>query len=437
MTYTPFTKPLNELISDDLNILISEGISEGYWIEYKSEFQSSKKISKSIASFANTYGGWYFIGVDADKTLNKATNICGFSLTDIHDPISKLRDSIKANIDPTPVFYPKLINISSDRAVLVVQVPDNQETPFINKDGRIYRRVFDSSDPVQEDNRYAVDRLVDNGRNIEKRFAKFCRDERTFCKAEEEHPWVNIFLSPYPLGTIDRYEMLSTDGIENLINLSQKPINIYLNSKQEIGSGNLPFNAGQLGVGSVILRQVEPSEIAFNSLTAQFFADGRAKIFIPVKIVPCLRDDYIEKMKSLQAKKALQLVSSSDKEQHNSEFLTFFDVHDLWAVITNLLNFYQDWYGSALEQNSVRCAISLRNIWRLVPFCDMDEWGTHVQKFGLPAQNFDFVRIPIMKGKGIIVDFPLWEMVCKMIAVGFGLPISLFSDIFFKPTVLT
>ena len=52
MKYNPFNKPLDELTADDLNVLINNEVTEGYWIEYKSEFQESKKISKSIALVA-------------------------------------------------------------------------------------------------------------------------------------------------------------------------------------------------------------------------------------------------------------------------------------------------------------------------------------------------------------------------------------------------
>lgn len=433
MTYNPFKNPFDILTADDLGSLINNEITEGYWIEYKSEFQPSKKISKSIASFANTYGGWYFIGVKADKTKNTATDICGFKLAEIPDPIDKLRESIKANIDPVPVFHSKLIEIGSGKAVLVVQIPENQETPFITKEGRIYRRVSDSSDPVPEDNRYAIDRLVDNGRELAKRFAEFCIDERTFSEAEEHQSWVNIFLSPYPLGIIERDDMLSSEGIEKLIHLSQIPIKIYLNTTKEIGTGNLPFNAGQLGVGSVILKQADPSKMAFNSLSVEFFMDGRAKLFIPLKYMQGLHNVNINNFKSPEVRQALTTIVKSD-EQYDSALIRFFDIQALWTTVTILLNFYQEWYGKALEQNSLRAAITIGNTWRSSPFCDADEWGIYVQKFGLPVQNTDFIRIPNQKGKGLIAKFPLWTMICPFIGMGFGLPIDLYSNIVFSDT---
>ncbi len=430
MTYTPFSKQLTELTANDLENLIKDEIAEGYWIEYKSEFQSSNKIAKSISSFANTYGGWYFVGVEAEKTKNVATKICGFYLTDIPDPIAKLRDSIKANIDPVPIFHSKVIDIGSGKVVLVVHIPENQETPFINKDGRLYRRISDSSDPIPEDNRFALDRLVDNGQEIAKEFAEFCNDERTFSKAEENQSWLNIFLTPYPLGAIERSDMLSTDGIENLIKLSKNQIDIYFGPSLKIGTGNLPFNSSQLGIGSVILRQVEQSKVAFNSLTMELFIDGRAKLFIPIKIINPLDEKNPTNIpKSLETKQALKEISGTQRLNSSSYLLRFFDVIELWKSVLVLLSFYQECFGKTLEQNNTRIAISLNNIWRLVPFYDSDEWGTYVKKFGLPIQQVDSTRIPNKKGKAVVADFPLANTVCVLLSLTFGLPPDIQSDI--------
>jgi hypothetical protein len=426
MTYNPFDKLLNDLVAKDLDMLIQKEVAEGYWVEYKSIIQPSKKIAKSIASFANTYGGWYFIGVDADKIRNVATKINGFSLVDFPDPIATLRESIKANIDPTPVFHHRLIELESGNVVLVVEIPENQETPFITSDGRIYRRVSDSSDPVLESNRYAVDRLVDNGREFEKRFDDFCQDTRTFSQSEEKQGWLNIYLYPYPLGLIDRLDMLSPESIEKLMNLSQTPLKYYIYSN-EIGSGNIPFNSGQLGFGSVILKQMQPGMFAFNGLSIELFVDGRTKFYIPLSYVTI---DGIE-FKSAETRKILNSLLQSDK-QDSISVLRFFDVHQLWSMVILLLNFYKTWFGEEIKDSTFRVAMSLENIWRSVPFQDSDEWGLHVQKFGLPIQSSDFVRIPNRSGKSINTTSIEWHTLCSFIGMAFGLSPEIFTDLFFR-----
>src|SRR6266700_4989946 len=217
MPFNPFMKSLREpLTPEDLEVLITDSVSEGYFVEYKGILPASKKIAKSIASFANTYGGWYIVGVTTDGH-NVAQQIAGFSLDDCHDPIASVRDSIRSGIDPVPVFFPQVVTLAPKRAVLVVYVPGEQDTPFITRDGRIYRRVSDSSDPVPENQRSAVDRIVEQGRDRARDFQRFCQDPRTFSKGEASTPWVNIFLSPYPLGMIERYELTSRDGLERLL----------------------------------------------------------------------------------------------------------------------------------------------------------------------------------------------------------------------------
>jgi hypothetical protein len=344
MAYNPFNKPIQELEAKDLDMLVDDEVAEGYWVEYKSEFQSNSKIAKSIASFANTYGGWYFVGVEADKTRNVAINISGFSLASVPDPIAKVRDIVKSHIDPIPVFYSQLVKLGQDKVLLVIHIPDNQETPFITRDGRIYRRLSDSSDPVPENDRYAVDRLVDKGSEIAKRFERFCQDERTFCQAEENQGWVNIFLSPYPLGTVERWDIISNEGIEKLIQLSHNPIRIYLEDGAEFGTGNLPLNSGQLAFGAVVLRQVEPCNAAFNSLTAELFLNGRAKFLIPLQYIPLLRQHDTEGLKSPRARQAIEEIWRGDRELNTSS-LRFFDIVSLWLTVMDLVSYYQEWLG--------------------------------------------------------------------------------------------
>ena len=70
MSFNPFNKNFNQLKYDDLSTLIENEVSEGWTLEYKSKILKSKDIAKSIASFANSEGGWYIVGVE-EKGKNK------------------------------------------------------------------------------------------------------------------------------------------------------------------------------------------------------------------------------------------------------------------------------------------------------------------------------------------------------------------------------
>jgi hypothetical protein len=163
MPYNPFSKPIGEpLALNDLEELIARSVSEGYFVEYKADFPANNKVGHSLASFANTYGGWYIVGVKTDEN-NVAIDLPGLSLLSAPDPTSKIRDIAKSHISPVPIFQIQVLTVSSERAVVIVHVPEEQDTPFVTRDGRIYRRTADSSDPVHERDRYVVDQLVEHG----------------------------------------------------------------------------------------------------------------------------------------------------------------------------------------------------------------------------------------------------------------------------------
>jgi predicted HTH transcriptional regulator len=76
--FNPFGKNLADIIENDLQGLLTVG--EGWYIEYKSAVPDSKKIAKSIASFSNSYGGLYILGVESDKNTNCAVSFPGIDI---------------------------------------------------------------------------------------------------------------------------------------------------------------------------------------------------------------------------------------------------------------------------------------------------------------------------------------------------------------------
>jgi len=160
MKYNPFEKPIAEISGEDLKILIKNKVSEGWFVEYKEQFPNNKKISHSIASFANSEGGWYIVGIKDDEN-NVATNIDGFSLLQIKEPKEHLRNIIVGHLNPIPHFTSNLIKLESGKYVLVCYVDKGFETPYLTKDGRVYVRSGEGSDPVYETNKYLLQKLFE------------------------------------------------------------------------------------------------------------------------------------------------------------------------------------------------------------------------------------------------------------------------------------
>ena len=213
MPYNPFDKPIGEaLTAADLQLLITRSVSEGYFVEYKGQMQPNDKIAKSIAAFANTYGGWVFIGVEADKTHNIATNICGLSLTTCPDPIAVIREVAKSRISPTPVFILKWWILPEMLLLLLSMCLVNKIRHLSPVMAKIYRRIADSSNPEPETNRYAVDRLYDQQKQHAKQFQHFFRDSLALT-SRNKAGWLVCVLSPYPSGLINKYSLIYPENV--------------------------------------------------------------------------------------------------------------------------------------------------------------------------------------------------------------------------------
>ena len=146
--YNPFNKNISEIEYEDLKKLTENNVSEGWFIEYKGSFpKKNKKIANSIASFANSEGGWYIIGIGESENESKPSEIIGFDLENNKKPADKITNIIKDNIDPIPYFETKIVEIPENKFVLVVQVFEGYDTPYIS-DGSVYMRIGETSKPL-------------------------------------------------------------------------------------------------------------------------------------------------------------------------------------------------------------------------------------------------------------------------------------------------
>lgn len=422
MAFNPFEKNHNEqLTPEDLQLLVTNSVREGYIIEYKREFPTNAKVANSIASFGNTYGGWYIVGIEEESGV--ARRVVGLDLSEPEDGVSKIREVAKSRIGPVPELYPQAVRLPSGRSVLATYVPSGQDTPFITSDGRIYRRVVDSSDPIPETDRHALDRLIDQGKESRQHFERFCIDHREF-SADELNGWVGIFLSPYrPESRLDVQELLVGDGIAKLLARSQSPQGLRV-GQNSVELGGIPFTAAQLTHQSVLLKQVSFDRSASNSLQIELYFDGKVKIFVPIHEYEWLPDP--REVTTPSVKKILNRLDSSDPE-HDLRQLRFFDAGELALVIAILVTFYERLLDNGTLPAKMLFAAELTSVWRLVPFVDDEVWATRVEKFGLPVMMRDDVQIGTgTNSPGFMFDTlgdaPLWSLVASWVLQAFGMP---------------
>jgi len=392
--FNPFGKKINELSIEDLRILKEREIKEGFYVEYKSTFPRPEKIARSVASFANTYGGWYFVGIESNEK-NIPVNFRGFSLTDYPTPLEHVRNIIRDHIDPFPLYYSKLIQVENEKAILVLQIPESYETPHITKDGRIYRRNSEGSDPVPETNRYVLDKLYEKSARLQEEIEFFCRREIAISQAEEKNGWIEIYAMPYPLNQLSITQFFEKTFVDNLKNKMNEPTRVELTENTWF-STSIPFNIASAGYRSIIFRQTSPGTLALMGLTFQLFINGNAKIIIPFQYIP-----FNSELNSVVWKKLIEAL-----EKEDGYLFRFIDGLKMLIVFVVLLEKYFDILKSQGWQDDILIAYRLENTWRTILFFDISAFSKHIDKYGIPVCQRYNTQIP----KKLLKEYMITKM---------------------------
>lgn len=128
------------LQSEDIQAVISQqDFDESFYFELKDDRVSPKKLMEEISAFANTFGGYIFLGVSDDRQIEGCTNWNEQRIhTTIHDAIT-----------PTPSFDIKKFTCDS-KVVYVIKIDEGSEPPYITNSGKIYERLSSGSFPIRD-----------------------------------------------------------------------------------------------------------------------------------------------------------------------------------------------------------------------------------------------------------------------------------------------
>jgi hypothetical protein len=114
---------LADLVAEStaLRRLIDEG--ETLIVERKEKIPA-EGLGPTVASFANTFGGWLLLGVADDKTLKGYDGGAG----DFQD---RVRHLLRKEVDPMPPFAAQLVTVDDDRQLGVIRTYESGDRPHI------------------------------------------------------------------------------------------------------------------------------------------------------------------------------------------------------------------------------------------------------------------------------------------------------------------
>ncbi|MYB77789.1 MAG: ATP-binding protein, partial [Chloroflexi bacterium] len=291
--YSPFDKPINELQASDLAVL--RDVSEGWYVEYKSQVPKGSALAKAVSAFANTYGGWLFLGIEEkSKEDPAAESYPGIPSDEVESTLQRLRQSTNAHLSPIPHFESKVlqgpsseIQLADEASIVAVEVPQSHTTPHVHKDGRIYRRVADSSESKAETDRFILDQLWRRADPIRKEVRRWVKNDPEFSEAEAQMPYLRLLLSADPWRQRSPWLNAPTHEIRSLF------------SRQEAGLPSAPFETFYTTANGFIARQAEGNDPHDLGMTWKIQRDLSSEMIFPLRLCrPSQYDDDVQDIRN-------------------------------------------------------------------------------------------------------------------------------------------
>ncbi|TRX49818.1 ATP-binding protein [Fulvivirga sp. M361] len=190
--------------------LVAQG--ESKTIEFKRKVAHPDKIVKELVAFANTAGGYLFIGVDDDGSIP--------GLKFPEDEVFAMDEAIKKYCHPIPKYKQEIVPISSKKSLVVYHIPSGQnKLHYLRqnqhmKHGMAFVRVDDESVKASKEVKEIFRRRWTN-RNIQFNFGD---KEKFLMEYLQEHD--NITLKEFrKLAQLNYYKASKTLIILVLANI--------------------------------------------------------------------------------------------------------------------------------------------------------------------------------------------------------------------------
>lgn len=323
-----FNKNLDDLRYEDIVNLIDNEIHEGWILEYKEIFLKSKKIAKSIASFANSEGGYYIIGIrESNDNKNLPKEIIGLSHKEFTNPYERIVNAVKEHISPIPYFETKVIDIpDSNRYIVVVMIPEGTNPPYLHY-GSIYQRVGEVTNPKTIKDRYVLDYLIDKSEKNIKKINDFFKNEITIMN-NKKNPILELYFY-----NKRNDQIINNFFNENILNMLKKifddEINILPSNEIRSIPANFEIKFNQSYKSYIIKNSSDGCNIFF-----EIFHTGNCKIILDI---PCI---YYPALNQIDSQIYANELNKTRNFSNRLENFKFIEISSFYITLTILINKY-------------------------------------------------------------------------------------------------
>ena len=388
--YSPFGKPLERLQPSDLTAL--RDTKEGWYVEYKREGVPARAFAKSLSAFANTYGGWLFVGVKEESKDNAvAGDFPGVATSELDGLLQRLRHSAAEHMNPAPLFNTQVlrgpcsaINLAAERAVVAVEIPRSVTTPHVHKDGRIYRRVADGSEPKPETDRFMLDQLWARDKNVRKLTRDWITRDPEFSKGEREMPYVRALLCVDPWRQRRPRLTMADSSVRAILG----------NTEPDITS--ISFDTVYTTSGGFVARSVGTNDPETYGLTWRMSRSLDAEIVMPLPLY--INHDFDSLRAALDGYSHSCTFVETLQRQGYRRPPKVADFNFLMVLLIGAAVKYRRFLQDAEEQTSYHFKARILNAWRVVPFVDVQDSVDQCAAHGTPMLMDEIVTVPLGYG---------------------------------------
>ncbi len=372
--FNPFGKYFRDLKAKDLEILKDKQVAEGWHVEYKESRQKAEKVAKSVSSFANSRGGIYFVGIQADDD-NRCKKVVG-----VEDSPDVIRDCVKGHIQPFPYFETFAVKLVNNMKVLIVVVPESKTPPHIHSDGRIYVRQEAASDPVFQSDRHVIDGLYSRAESWRKDLQDFRTMDYELCQGESNQPYLQIFMNTVPYKHFMMSDLFKGEEITKMLAHFHKGYEISetIDGKNVPFRGNITLDTVNTYHNSVALRYLNGSDISRNGLTVEVDIHGNTKVLLPLEYTTY---DNLEKEDELFQRYHIKLSKSNLVAVDTIKFI---NVKTLYGAILGLFVKVSKYLKDRGYEDTLEVKMRLSDSWRTTLYCASETFVFYIEEWGVP-----------------------------------------------------
>jgi hypothetical protein len=420
-TFNPFDKSLAEIEPADL--LLLKEVHEGWYVDYKEASIRSKDYAKAISAMANTYGGWVFVGVkEASKDNNVAGSFPGIKSDKVDQTCQAIRQSVAAYLHPQPFFEIRAVQTPETYETLIVcvYIPASPKAPIIHSDGRIYRRINDSSEPVPESNRDAVEHLFKRTERFEQTYAEWYARDPELSEHEKNTSYLRIIAFP---DYWNEQKLWCNGNVEEFREV--------LRARDEGTFFSQPFNNVYSRMDGFVARTAQPKDARQLTSTLIMYRNYSFDFVTPIPSydVDQYHNHFEERPNFAEA---LQYLSSND--HHHS---TVLDLSMIFGPLDALFTLMKRFQKHAGYQGDTFFKFKLGNVWRRIPVLSLTPEEHGWDQYGPPmilTENISlerdgdistFIRLSLNnetnpENPAFMLSMPLFAEICVAMGLAAG-----------------